>query len=108
MYFSEHEKEMMEPFLALLRTKKLVNCEWKYGTHLVVRYLTEYDSLNDYDEDDPLYEDYYAAAVFIHQIISFDERDGFLFSDLEACFNDTEHRFYELSYHSIPQNYNVL
>ena len=102
---NDNEFEIMEPFLIFMRFCKVALCTWNFGTQLIVQYACEYESMNEYDEDDPRFEEYYACAVIIKEIKSFDSRDGFPLDELEACVNDQEHRRFEFCYHEVPQHY---
>ena len=51
--------------------------KWKYGTRVLAKYDTCYDSDNELDFDDPNYEDFMSFIVRIKKLNSFDSRDGF-------------------------------
>ena len=96
---------LIKPFLELMRQNKVALCTWTHGTQLVVQYDGEYESMNEYENDDPEFEEYYACSVIIRKIVFLDSRDGFSREELEPCVNDSEHRWFELSYHNVPQHY---
>ena len=61
--------------------------------------------MNEWDENDPRFEEYYACCVIIRKIIAFEPRDGFPLGEIEPCVRDPEHRWYEFCYHNMPQQY---
>ena len=70
--------------------------KWKYGTRVLAKYDTCYDSDNELDFDDPNYEDFMSFIVRIKKLNSFDSRDGFKKEWLK------EGVLFEFNYHDFP------
>ncbi len=72
MFFSKSDELIMSPFLHYINKhpNETMIFEWTDGTKLLVRLDTAYDSMNDLDEEDEGFEEYFACAMETVKIIS--------------------------------------
>ena len=80
MSFSEIEKKIVRPFyryanMSRENIKDTYLLKWKYGTQVLAKYDTCYESDNDLDLDDPEYEDFVEIVIQIEKLVRFNEKD---------------------------------
>ena len=72
LFFNETEDKLFIPFMDYVdnHPKEKLILEWTDGTKLLTRLDTAYDSMNDLDEEDEGFEEYFACAMETVKIIS--------------------------------------
>lgn len=96
------EKKIIMPFYSYVHLNKntiqdTYLLKWKYGTQVLAKYDTCYDSDNELDFDNPNYDDFMSFIVRVKKLNSFDSRDGFKEELLKK-----EGVLFEFNYHSFP------
>ena len=94
MFFSKPDELVMAPFLHYTNrhSKETMIFEWNDGTRLVTRLDTAYDSMNDLNEDEEGFEEYFACAMETVEIVSIGTAPVWDF-EVGGLFEITYHNF---------------
>ena len=101
MYLNDKEEKIIEPFLTTMERAKqedLYQLEWPSGAKIIGYCDTIYESDNNLELDDPNYEEFWAIAVQIVNIIKSGPELGEI----------SEDNIIEITYHNVPQKYKKI
>lgn len=95
LYFNEAEDSIFIPFMEYIdnHPREKMIFDWQDGTRIMTRLDTAYDSSNDMDEDEEGFEEYFACAMQVLEIVTI---------GTTPVWNFEVGGLFEINYHNFP------